>query len=58
MNMTHTKHVTIGANNSGLTYAVLSGLAEKRAREIESARRKERYCRFAKNCIDTLRFWK
>jgi len=57
MNMTHTKHVTIG-RDPGLTYAVLSGLAEKRAREIESARRKKRYCRFAKNCIDTLRFWK
>ena len=57
MNMTHTKHVTIGVEPR-LTYLILSGLAEKRAREIESARRKEIYCRIAKNCIDTLRFWK
>jgi hypothetical protein len=57
MTRTHTDEITIG-RNPGLTYSILSSLAEKRAREIESARRKERYCRFAKNCIDTLRFWK
>ena len=57
MTRTHTDEITIGRNPC-LTYSILSSLAEKRAREIESARRKEKYCRIAKNCIDTLRFWK
>jgi len=57
MNMTHTKHITVGVDPA-LTYAILSRLAEKRARDERFARRKEKLSQFCRNALDALRFWK
>jgi len=40
------------------TFLLVVAAHDRTMREAKAARRKERYCRFAKNCIDTLRFWK